>query len=86
MLGCLSMRLGLCSTRTGDEGHAVHGAGGVPQCVEDAVRWDQRLSLTHDHTAHCLQDGPHLERESERESESESERERVRERERERET
>ena len=61
------MVLVLVSTCTSDEGQAVHGAGGVPQRIEDAVRWDQRLSLTHDHTAHCLQDGLHLERESERE-------------------
>ena len=57
----------LFSTGTGDEGQAFHSAGGVPQGIEDAVRWDQRDSLTHDPTAHLRQNGPQLETERERE-------------------
>ena len=57
----------LFSTSTGDEGQAFHSAGDVPQGVEDAVRWDQRVSLTHHHTAQLRQNGPQLETERERE-------------------
>jgi hypothetical protein len=59
----------LFSTSTGDEGQAFHSAGDVPQGVEDAVRWDQRVSLTHHHTAQLRQNGPQLETETERERE-----------------
>lgn len=41
---------------TGNQRQAVHGAGGVPQGVEDPVGRNQRLGLTHDAAAHRSQD------------------------------
>lgn len=50
------------SSGTGDQRQAVHGAGHVPQGVEDPVRRDQRLALTHDAAADGGQDIPDLQR------------------------
>ena len=37
---------------TSNEWQAVHGAGGVSQSIQDPVRRNQLLRLTHDATAH----------------------------------
>lgn len=37
---------------TSDQRQAVHGAGGVPQSVQDSICRNQPLCLTHNATAH----------------------------------